>query len=123
MSTVLVAEDDADLLELLVMTLESGGFTVSAHQDGNSALQATRATRFNAAGLDVAMPGLTGTELCRQLRANPQTATLPVILLTARGHSTDVTAGLAAGADEYMLKPFVPRDLLSRLTKLITDRP
>jgi DNA-binding response OmpR family regulator len=116
MISVLVAEDDADIRDLVAFKLEQAGYDVIAVEDGPSALVAARQTPPDLAVLDVSMPGMSGLDVCRLLRADPSTATIPIIMLTARAQERDVEDGLTAGADDYMIKPFSPRELVSRIS-------
>jgi DNA-binding response OmpR family regulator len=121
-TTVLVAEDDSDIRDLLVFKLTRDGFDVVAVGDGNSALEAISGHRPDLVILDVMMPGMSGLEVCRRLRAEPATRSLPVILLTARAQESDVDRGFDIGADEYVTKPFSPRALLSRVHAVLARR-
>jgi DNA-binding response OmpR family regulator len=112
---LLVADDDRDIRELVTFKLEQAGFAVDAVEDGVSALELARQGQHALAVLDVMMPGLSGLDVARQLRADTATARLPVILLTARTQESDVESGFAVGADDYVIKPFSPRELLSRV--------
>jgi len=115
MISVLVAEDDADIRDLVAFKLEQVGYDVTAVEDGPSALIAARLSAPDLAVLDVSMPGMSGLDVCRLLRADPTTAGIPIIMLTARVQERDVEDGLTAGADDYMVKPFSPRELVSRI--------
>jgi DNA-binding response OmpR family regulator len=117
--TVLVADDDPDIRELVVFKLEQAGYTVHAVGDGEAALAAIMALTPDLILLDVMMPGLNGFEVCRRLRANQNTATTPVIMLTARAQEADVESGFAVGADDYIVKPFSPRELLTRVNNVL----
>lgn len=112
---VLVAEDDADVRELVVRKLRSEGWEVISVMDGPSALEIARTARPDLVLLDVMMPGMTGLQICAELRAHVATKDLPVVLITARGRAMDVEEGYEAGADDYIVKPFSPRDLVSRI--------
>jgi len=115
MASVLLAEDDADIRLLVTLKLERAGHQVRAFGDGAAALADARDHPPDLAVLDVLMPGMTGLEVCKQLRSHAATADVPIILLTARAQQADVTAGLEAGANDYVAKPFSPRDLASRI--------
>jgi DNA-binding response OmpR family regulator len=115
MATVLLAEDDADIRLLVTLTLKRAGYQVRAFEDGLSALADARKNPLDLAILDSMMPGMTGVEVCRELRRDPATAKIPVILLTALARESDITAGLAAGADDYIVKPFSPREFTARV--------
>ena len=121
--TVLVADDDDDILQLVSFRLERAGYTVVTAADGQQALAAARQHQPDLAVLDVMMPGLNGYEVTRQLRADPATAAIPVILLTARVQEADVSRGFEAGADDYLRKPFSPQELRSRVQAILARRP
>jgi two-component system phosphate regulon response regulator PhoB len=123
MSVVLVAEDDPDVRALIVLKLDHSGHQVIAVEDGRAALTAATARLPDLVVLDVTLPGMSGLEVCRRLRAEPATARLPIVLVTARAHESDVDAGFLAGADDYVIKPFSPSDLITRLEALLTKRP
>ncbi len=122
MPNLLIAEDDPDIRELISFRLSAAGHAVTAVEDGPSALDAAADALPDLVLLDVMMPGLSGIDVCRSLRAQPETADLPVILLTARSQEADVQAGFRAGADDYMTKPFSPRELVSRINALLARR-
>jgi DNA-binding response OmpR family regulator len=119
MATILLAEDDADIQFLVAFKLRRGGYQVREFGDGLSALADAREHPPDLAILDIMMPGMTGLEVCRELRKDPATAHIPVILLTALAQEADITAGFAAGADDYVLKPFSPRDLLTHVNTVL----
>jgi DNA-binding response OmpR family regulator len=115
MATVLLAEDDADIQLLVTFKLTQEGYQVRVFGDGLSAMAAARENPPDLAVLDIMMPGMSGLELCRELRKDPATANIPVIILTALAQEADITAGYAAGADDYVVKPFSPRDFATRV--------
>ena len=115
MTTVLVADDDRDIRDLVVFKLETAGFTVLTADNGDSALATVVEQRPDLAVLDVMMPGLSGTQVLQQLRAHPEVRATRVILLTAKAQEADVESGFSLGADDYVVKPFSPRELLSRV--------
>jgi DNA-binding response OmpR family regulator len=117
---VLVADDDADIRELVLFKLEAAGFEVAAVADGQTALDTALADPPDLVVLDLMMPGLTGLEVCAALREAPTTAQLPIIMLTAKAQDADITRGLATGADDYIVKPFSPRELLSRVQAVLS---
>ena len=121
MTRIVLAEDNQDIRELIVMTLERQCFEVVARATGDRALVECLQDPPDLVLLDVSMPGdLDGLAVTRALRANPPTATVPVILLTARAREADVIAGMTAGADDYLVKPFSPSQLVASITALIT---
>ncbi|GAA2723787.1 response regulator transcription factor [Cellulomonas aerilata] len=123
MTTILVADDDADIRDLVSFKLEQAGYRVVAVGDGVQALDAVRAELPDLAVLDLMMPGLSGLDVCAQIRREPASATLPVIMLTARVQEQDVATGFATGADDYVTKPFSPRELLSRVQAVLARVP
>ena len=120
--TVLVADDDEDILELVSFRLERAGYEVVTARDGTAALAAAQERRPDLAVLDVMMPGLNGYEVTRRLRADGATRDIPVILLTARVQEADVNRGFEAGADDYLRKPFSPQELRARVQAIIARR-
>jgi DNA-binding response OmpR family regulator len=123
MSTILVADDDQDILDLVVFKLTAAGHELIRATDGATALTEARRAVPDVVVLDVAMPGMSGLDVCRELRADAVTNAIPVILLTARGQESDVEAGLTVGADDYIVKPFSPRELQSRVSALLNRGP
>lgn len=117
--TILVADDDDDIRALVTLRLRRFGFEVVTAADGEQALALVRDRAPDLAILDVTMPGLTGLEVTRALRADEQTRGLPVLLLTARVQDADLTAGLEAGATGYVRKPFQPAELLARIEEAL----
>ena len=120
MTVVLVADDDADIRDLVAFKLEQAGFEVIAVADGPAAVDQARTRRPVLAVLDVSMPGLSGIDVCRMLRADPVTAGMLIIMLTARVQEQDVEGGFSAGADDYVTKPFSPRELVARIQALLS---
>ena len=117
---VLLAEDDADVRELIERKLRRDGMDVLSVGDGVAALEAARSARPDLVLLDVMMPGMTGLQICEELRSHVATKDLPVVLITARARDVDVQKGYDAGADDYIVKPFSPRDLVSRIRSGLT---
>jgi len=116
---VLVADDDEDILELVKLRLSRSGYDVLTAADGATALALARTASPALAVLDVAMPVFDGLQVTRALRADAATASLPVLLLTARAQDKDVERGLEAGADDYVVKPFSPEALAERVSSLL----
>ena len=112
MSRLLVVDDDPDILDLLIFKLERAGFDVTSASDGDGAIKAFRAQRPDLVVLDWTMPGADGLEVCAELRRHPETADVPVILLTAKAQEADLQRGLAASISRYMTKPFSPDELV-----------
>lgn len=117
--TILIADDEPNQLELLSYNLEQAGFTVMKAMHGQDALQKIEDLAPDLVILDWMMPHLSGIELCRLLRSRSDTKLLPIIILSARGEEGDRTLGLDSGADDYMSKPFSPRELVSRVRALL----
>jgi DNA-binding response OmpR family regulator len=115
LALVLVVDDEASILELLKFNLEREGFRVTTAADGLEALGRVEAEMPDLVVLDWMLPGIDGLEVCRRLRTNPRTAHLPVIMLTARGEEVDKVLGLEMGANDYVTKPFSPRELTARV--------
>ncbi|MEU4496498.1 response regulator transcription factor [Streptomyces sp. NPDC023998] len=120
MARILIADDDVDIRDLVAFKLTQSGHEVIAAEDGMAALKAARSQPVDVALLDIRMPGMSGLDVCRELRAAPETESLPVILITARSQEGDVETGFAAGADDYIIKPFSPRELSSRVQAVLT---
>jgi two-component system response regulator MtrA len=116
---ILVADDDADIVTLVRIRLEAAGFRVVTAANGARAVEAARAERPSLAILDAMMPGLDGYGVLGALRADPELAAVPVIMLSARVHADDVGRGLEAGADEYLAKPFRADRLLEVVRGLL----
>ncbi len=116
---ILVADDDRDILELVGLRLTRAGFEVVPVTDGFEALDAVRERVPDLAIIDVMMPRMDGHQLVRELRARPETATLPILVLTAAVHDRVAAESEAAGADEHMRKPFSPRELVARVETML----
>jgi DNA-binding response OmpR family regulator len=119
---VLAADDDPDILDLISYRLERSGCEVLRATDGEQALELAISEKPDLAVLDVMMPKIDGYEVTRRLRANPATAGIKVILLTASAQEPDVVKGFEAGADDYMTKPFSPQELRLRLVAVANRR-
>ncbi|HET6368894.1 MAG TPA: response regulator, partial [Pseudomonadales bacterium] len=118
-SRVLVVEDEPDIRDLLAFHLERDGYQVTRATTGPEALRQLRAAPPDLVILDLMLPELDGLEVCRRLRADPATATLPVIMLTAKGDEVDRVVGLELGADDYVVKPFSPKEMLARVRAVL----
>ena len=116
---ILVVDDEPDLVELVSYNLKKEGFKVSTAPDGEEGLEKARKGAFDLIILDLMLPGIQGVELCRMLRNNPKTESLPIIMLTAKGEVSDKIRGLETGADDYMTKPFSPKELIARVKALL----
>ncbi len=119
MTHVLVVEDDRDIADLIAHTLRKAGYTVETLANGSAVMPHVRANAPEAIVLDVMLPGLDGMLVCQALRNEPATAAIPIIMLTARGEEADRIAGLELGADDYVTKPFSPKELAVRVGALL----
>ena len=116
---LVVVEDDPDLRDVLRESLTREGYEVSVASDGVEGLALIRETRPALVCLDVMMPGKDGIEVCRELRADAEFRALPILMLTAKGDESDVVLGLGIGADDYMVKPARPKELIARVRALL----
>src|SRR5262245_58743629 len=122
---ILVAEDDREIAELIALYLQKSGWSTHVVSAGDTALMYARRHPVDFIILDVMMPGLSGLEVCRALRGDRATASIPIIMVTARAEESDRIAGLELGADDYVAKPFSPNELVARVRALTrrTRRP
>jgi DNA-binding response OmpR family regulator len=118
-SSVLIADDDEDIRALVSTILTKAGFHAEAVDGGVSALEAAERETPHIVVLDVRMPDMSGLEVCRQLKARRETAASPILLISAESSTEDVAAGFAAGCDDYLPKPFSPRELVHRVDQLL----
>jgi two-component system phosphate regulon response regulator PhoB len=116
---ILVVEDEKDLLDLMLFNLKQGGFDTVAASDGQQALELLRHRIPDLIMLDLMLPGVPGTEVCRQLKSSPRTKHVPVIMVTARGEEVDRVVGFELGADDFVSKPFSLRELLLRVRAVL----
>jgi len=117
--SILAVDDEEDILELVRYTLTKEGYDVTGAESGEQALKSVRTHRPDAIVLDLMLPGLDGLDLCRTLKGSPQTAQIPIIMLTAKGEEADMVTGLEMGADDYIVKPFSPRVLAARIKAVL----
>ena len=117
--TILVIDDEPDLLELVRVNLDQAGYVVETAADSREAFAALRRNRPDLVVLDLLLPDVSGTDLCRQLRADPGFADLPIIMLTAKADEMDRVVGFELGADDYVTKPFSPRELTLRVNAVL----
>lgn len=124
MKRILIVEDQADIRKLIRMTLEFEDYQLHEASDGASGLGAAQAIQPDLVLLDVMMPGeLGGLQVCRRIKGDSALAATKVVLLTARGQQKDREAGAQAGADDYLVKPFSPLQLIETLERLVNDTP
>lgn len=116
---ILIVEDEEDIVELVQFNLEAEGFQVRSVDSGDKAVDAVQEFKPDLVLLDLMLPGLNGLDVCRALKADPDTKAIPVIMITAKGEETDVVLGLEMGADDYVPKPFSPRVLLARIRSVL----
>lgn len=121
-SAILVADDDADIRDLVAYRLERDGHNVTTVADGLAALDHLASAAVDLVVLDVMMPGMSGIDVTRAIRADARLAEMPIILLTARTQEADLEQGYAVGVDEYVAKPFSPRELSLRVTAVLARR-
>lgn len=114
-ATVLVVEDEEAIMTLLKYNLEKEGFSVLTAMDGEDALAQVKEYKPDIIVLDWMLPSMTGVEVCKSLRRNPNTKNIPIIMLSARGQEDDRVQGLDSGADDYITKPFSPSELVARI--------
>ena len=121
-STVLVVDDDPVILKLLEVNFEMEGFTVLTAKDGEEGIEVARADQPDLIVSDIMMPKKSGLELVTELKSDPATSGIPIILLSAKAQNADVRSGMDAGADDYVTKPFEPLDLVDRVNRLLETR-
>lgn len=119
MVKILIAEDDQDIRELVVLTLQFNGFDVKSVENGALAVEAAQQDAFDLILMDVRMPRMTGYEACRRLKEIDTTKDVPVIFLSAKGQEAEIQTGLSAGAQQYILKPFAPDELIGTIKKVL----
>src|SRR2546426_611883 len=116
---VLVVEDEPDIRNLIVLHLSREGFRCRTAKSGPEALREARAATPDLVILDLMLPDLDGLEVCRRLRSDAATATIPIIMLTAKADEVDRVVGLEMGADDYVVKPFSPKELIARIRAVL----
>lgn len=120
MSTkILIVEDEKDISGLIYYNLSKEGFEVSVSSDGEDALRLIRKEKFSLIILDLMLPGIQGMELCKILKSSEETSLIPIIMLTAKSDELDKVLGLEMGADDYITKPFSPRELIARVRAVL----
>jgi phosphate regulon transcriptional regulator PhoB len=116
---IVVVDDEEDILQLVTYNLKKEGFLVEEARTGDEALRLVRERPYQLILLDLMLPGLSGMELCRIFKQDPETAQIPIIMLTARSEEMDKVMGLETGADDYITKPFSVRELLARVKSVL----
>jgi DNA-binding response OmpR family regulator len=119
MPKVLIADDQESMRSLIRVTLDSGHFEILEASDGRTATQVARSEQPDLVFLDWTMPGLSGLEVCRTLREDPVTAETKIVMVTGRTELDEQAAGFAAGADDYITKPFSPLELLDKVSEVL----
>ncbi|KPL83952.1 chemotaxis protein CheY [Thermanaerothrix daxensis] len=119
MTHILIAEDERDIRELIAFTLRFAGYEVTMVSNGEEAVQVASQIRPALILMDVRMPRMDGYQACQALKANPDLKDIPVVFLSAKGQESEIQAGLAAGATDYLLKPFAPDELTRRVRELL----
>ena len=119
MSRILIVEDDKDIADLIGHTLQKAGHTTDQVSSGTMAVSRVKQAPPDLVLLDVMLPGMDGFHVCQSLRSDPTTAAIPIIMVTARGEESDRISGLELGADDYITKPFSPRELTARVAALL----
>jgi DNA-binding response OmpR family regulator len=122
-TSVLIVEDEADIREILQYALEREGFRVTCAVNGKDALEILRKESFTIAVLDIMLPGIDGLTLCRKIREEGRDRAMPVVMLTARSEESDIVVGLEVGADDYLCKPFSPKELVARIRAVLRRIP
>ena len=122
MTKILIAEDEPDIRDLITFTLQFAGYEVVAGSNGEEAVTLALREIPDLILLDVRMPRMTGYEACAKIKEDPRTKDIPVIFLSAKGQDNEIQSGLEAGATEYLLKPFAPDQLTTRIQNLLAQR-
>ena len=122
-SKILIVEDEPDIVELLVYNLHQAGFETNAVLNGADALEQVKIQQPDLVLLDLLLPEVDGLEVCRTLKRDPETTGIPIIMLTAKGEAIDRIVGLELGADDYITKPFSPREVLLRVRAVLRRAP
>lgn len=118
-SKIVVIEDEVDILEVINYNLSKEGFDVCSALDGEEGLALIKKEVPDLVLLDLMLPGLDGIEICRKLKTDYSTRSIPIIMVTAKGEESDIVLGLGMGADDYMVKPFRPRELMARIRSVL----
>ncbi len=116
---ILIVEDEKDIVKMLEYNLKKEGYTTLSARNGEAAIELANKEHPNLVLLDLMLPGLDGLEVCKALKGDPKTAAIPVIMLTAKSQESDKVVGLELGADDYVTKPFSPRELIARIKAVL----
>lgn len=116
---VMIIEDEADILEVIRYNLSREGYNVLCSRDGDEGYRMVKAEVPDLLVLDLMLPGQDGIEICRLLKQDPATRSMPIIMVTAKGEESDIVLGLGVGADDYLTKPFSPKELLARIRAVL----
>ncbi len=119
MARILIAEDEPDIRDLVAFTLRFAGHEVTPTSNGEEAFQQASVVMPDLILMDVRMPKMTGYEACRAIKATPTLKDIPVVFLSAKGQDTEIQTGMDVGAEEYMLKPFAPDQLVQRVKEIL----
>ena len=121
--SIIVVEDEVNILEVIAYNLKREGYAVSTATNGEEGLALIKLSQPDAVLLDIMLPGLDGIEVCRRLKADPLLRDIPVIMVTAKSEESDIVLGLSIGADDYIAKPFSPRELVARVKAAVRRGP
>jgi len=119
MAKIVIAEDEPDIRELIAFTLRFAGHEVITGSNGEEGYELTKKEKPDLSMFDVRMPKMTGYEACKKIKADPEIAHIPVVFLSAKGQENEIEQGLAAGAEEYLLKPFAPDQLTEHVKAIL----
>ncbi|MEN6433827.1 MAG: response regulator [Smithella sp.] len=119
MSKILIVDDEKDIVDIVSYNLEKEGFSIAKAYDGESALQVIKTQKPDLIILDLMLPKMNGLDVCKVVRRNPETSSLPIIMLTAKGEEIDKIIGLEIGADDYVTKPFSVKELTARVRSIL----
>ncbi len=123
MQRIVAIEDEADILEVVAYNLKREGFEVQCMRDGEAGLATIRRRQPDLVLLDLMLPGIDGLEICRQLKKDQFSKAIPIVMLTAKGEESDIVLGLGMGADDYITKPFSPKELVARVKAVLRRGP
>lgn len=121
--TIVVVEDEADILDVIEYNLAREGYRIRTYRDGEDALDGIQRDAPDLVVLDLMLPGIDGVEICRRLKQDPVTRSVPIIMVSAKGEETDIVLGLGVGADDYVPKPFSPKELVARVSAVLRRGP